>query len=91
MSIVHFKGEFLEQVGNEVFYKYCPDTIYETESRGKFKFSIDDWKPIIAFVAKPKGEEIYYTDEHCVNALTYKIRKHFEEHREFPKEVFFIA
>ena len=91
MSRLHFKGEFSEKIKNEIFYKYCPDTIYEKETRGKFKFNIDDWKPVITFVAEPTGKEVYYTDEQCVNALTYKIRKHFEEYKEFQKEIFYIA
>lgn len=91
MSRVHYKAEFLERIGNEIFYKYCPDTIYEKETRGNFKFNLEEWKPIITLVAEPKGDEIYYTDKHCVSALTSKIKKHFEEYGEFPNEIFFVA
>ena len=91
MSRVHFKAEYIKQEGQEVFYKYCPDTIYERDVRGEFKFNLNEWQPIITLLAEPKGEEVYYTDEHCINALTYKIKKHFEENKKFPKEIFFIA
>jgi hypothetical protein len=91
MSIFHYKAIFLSQEGQEVFYKYCPDTIEQKESWGEFKFYLETWQPIITLRAKPKGEIVVYIDERCAEALTHKIKKHFETHKELPKEVFWIA
>jgi len=91
MSVFHYKAVFLNQTGQEVFYKYCPDTIEQKESWGEFKFNLKEWQPTITFRTEPKGEIVVYLDERCVEALTDKIKKYFEKNSDLPKEVLWIA
>lgn len=91
MSRVHYKAEFLRQTDKEIFPKYYPDTIEQKGVWGEFKFDLDDWKPLITLRAEPTRIIVVYVDEHCVQSLTSKIRKYFDEHNTFPKDVLWIA
>jgi len=91
MSRVHYRAEFLKRIEQEVFYKYCPDTIEQKGVWGEFKFNLENWQPIITLRAEPTGIIVVYVDEHCVHSLTSKIRKYFEEYNELPNDVLWIA
>lgn len=91
MTRLHHKAEFIKKEEKEIFYKYFPDTIYQKGIFGEFKFDMTTWNPSITVKAEPKDEMVFYIDERCVEALTYKIKKHYEEQENFPDEIYFVA
>ncbi len=91
MSIFHYKAELLKQNANCVFYKFYPDFIGSENVFGEFQIELKSWNLAIIDETEIEGQDSFYCNDRPVSALTYKIKKSFEEKGEFPSEVFHIA
>ena len=91
MSIFNYKARFIKQEGNEVFYDFYPEYICFEDVKGEFKINLKNWEFSIPSKTHIDDWDSTFCNERPTGALTYKIRKYFEENGEFPKEVFWIA
>jgi hypothetical protein len=91
MSIFHYKASFVKQKDNEGFYDFYPDYFSFENVKGEFKINSDSWETDLISKVELENRNSQQCNNRPVAALAYKIRKHFEENNEFPKEVFHIA
>lgn len=91
MSIFHYRANLIKRENNEGFYDFYPDYFSFENVKGEFKINSDSWKTDLISKVEVENWNSQQCNDRPVAALAYKIRKHFEENNEFPKEVFHIA
>ncbi|HEY8559473.1 MAG TPA: hypothetical protein VIL74_03645 [Pyrinomonadaceae bacterium] len=91
MSVFNYKAVFIRQEENEVFYSFYPEYICFENVTGEFRIDLESWKIYIISKANINDWDSAYCNERPAMALTYKIRKFFEDNNKFPMEVFHIA
>lgn len=98
MSISHYKAKLKKKENNEVFYNFNPDFIDFGSLTGEFKINLETWEPeVTKFVEIPEislffeGRDSIYLNRRATFALSYKIKKHFDESGEILEDVLFIS
>lgn len=88
MGVFHYKANLLKQDETRVFYKFYPEFIDCEEVNGEFQIDLQSWKTTIILETQIDGRDKIFCNDRPVSALTYKIKKYFEENYDFPTEVF---
>lgn len=85
MSAFHYMAVKITESKNKIIYNFYPNYIEDLEIKGKFILDLRNWKPFIIESANHRD------DERCINALTYKVKKFYDENDYLPEKVFHIA
>ena len=91
MGVFHYKAEFIKRDKTYVFYRFYPEYIDFEGVFGEFQIRLENWKSTINSKTEIENRNSYFSNDRPVSALTYKIKKHFEETDEFPNEAFHMA
>ena len=91
MGFFHYKAEFIKQEKNYVFYRFYPDYFAYETIFGEFQIKLENWRTAIISEAEINGLDTFHCNDRPVGALTYKIKKYFEENRGFPETAYHIS
>ena len=91
MTIWHFKGELIDTDGAIATYRFFPDHVMAPTVSGVFSVDLDTFDARITQPAEAELRGLVSTDQHCVSALTNKIRKTVAATGAPPTVEFFIA
>jgi hypothetical protein len=91
MTVLHFKGELIETDGAIATYRFFPDHVMAPAVSGVFTIDLKNFDTLITEPAQAESRGLVATDEHCVSALTHKIRKAFGVSGVTPVLEFFIS
>ena len=75
MTIWHFKGELIHTDGAVATYRFFPDHVMAPTVSGVFIVDLSSFDARISQPAEAELRGLVSTDQHCVSALTSKIRK----------------
>lgn len=91
MTIWHFKGELIDTDGAVATYRFFPDHVMAPTISGVFSVDLVTFDARITEPAQAELRGLVSTDQHCVSALTNKIRKAVAATGEPPDLEFFVA
>lgn len=91
MTVWHFKGELIDTDGAVATYRFFPDHVMAPTVSGVFSVDLGTFDTRITQPAEAESHGLVSTDQHCVAALTHKIRKAVAATGAPPTVEFFIA
>jgi len=90
MTAFHYRAELKGCDDETAVYGFTPYDMMPGVTFGEFRLDLRKWTVEVTIAPQQNGEPLGYS-ANCVPALVHKIKKAYQQSRELPNEVLFIA